>query len=388
MSGSFLSPPPDQTQRQIGFYLAGGAGPDLSFTFGLRPEDLSQTEPMRLTVQQTLGGAWADAFDRGVASITLSGTTGWRGTSTQSGEDMFQYLRSTVFQAWADNRTQAISAGQDPSSVQLFLTDSLDSICALVAPKAFTLHRSKSSPLMMRYNIQLIVLADASEPQVDDDPILDALSDPTRWIAAVVNLQNIMILIPRFLVQAAAALGSAFAIVTTFVNTGLALVGTIVAVAQDTAGQFVLAADALLSTGILFAQAAAAGFSILADDATLLIEQVLPLQALASVFTDIVCTCENGFNLVGVIATLDGFRGASNCSSTGGGDPASPFTLQDVTPFAYAIPSAAPLVQVTAGAALAMAALTVDPLTLVGQQGIVVGLMDETGQGITVDGGS
>jgi hypothetical protein len=35
-----------------------------------------------------------------------------------------------------------------------------------------------------------------------------------------------------------------------------------------------------------------------------------------------------------------------------------------------------------------MAALTVDPLTLVGQQGIVVGLMDETGQGITVDGGS
>ena len=73
--------PPRQRFRRLGFYLEGGPGGDVRFDFAVRPEDLQRQEPPRLMVNQTLGGAWAGAFGRGVSTITLSGHPGWRGSS-------------------------------------------------------------------------------------------------------------------------------------------------------------------------------------------------------------------------------------------------------------------------------------------------------------------
>jgi hypothetical protein len=158
--------PPSQRFRPIGFSLTGGP---ITGTADLviRPEELTWTEPTRLTVHQTLAGAWADAFDRGVATIRLSGHTGWHGgspTSGFSGEAAFANLRQTVFQGWNDSRAQLVAGGQDPAAVELIFTDELDRRSALVAPKTFTLRRHKSRPLLMMYNIELLVLADAGQP--------------------------------------------------------------------------------------------------------------------------------------------------------------------------------------------------------------------------------
>lgn len=157
------TPPPSQRNRPIGFYGSTGA-----YTFVIPPEELTRQEPSRLAVQQTLGGAWADSFDRGTISIKIAGTTGWRGGPPDggqlSGEAQFQVLRSQCFTAWHSARAAIVAGGGDPSSVQLYFVDTLNLTADLVAPKSFTLRRSKQSPLLLRYSIELLVLQDAATP--------------------------------------------------------------------------------------------------------------------------------------------------------------------------------------------------------------------------------
>jgi hypothetical protein len=363
--------------------LTGAPAGDARFVFGIKPEELSFTEPSRLQVQQTLGGAWADSFDRGIGFITLAGTTGWRGTATQSGEDMFFGLRETCFQGWHDARTDLAQQGQDPNGVQLYFTDSLDKISVLVAPRSFMMRRSKASPLLMRYQIQLVVLDDASAPVNVIDSIMSALSNPLRWLSAVTGLQNALAQVQGFFQAATAVFNAATGIITGFINTGVAIIQGVVGAAIATVGAFSEATVALLNIGVQFSFAAANAFNVLASDVTLIKEIALPFQSLASLFNDAACSMANGFDLIGKFPSMDGFRGASTCSSTGGGDPASPFTLQGVSPFAYYIPSIEPSINVTPDSQLAMQALTGDPLLLMGQQPAVVDLMRRTTQGIS-----
>ena len=148
------STPPSQRNRRITFDLSGG-GAAGTVDMLIRPEELTRVEPSRLAVQQTLAGAWADSFDRGVATIRISGHTGWHG-----GEAAFQGLRTTAFQGWHDARAALVAGGQDPAAVEMVFVDELDSFTALVAPKVFTLRRSKTRPLLMMYVIELLVLQD------------------------------------------------------------------------------------------------------------------------------------------------------------------------------------------------------------------------------------
>lgn len=185
------APPPSQKLRQIAFRLSGGPGPAVQQALFIRPEELSRAEPSRLTVQQTLGGAWADAWDRGVSTVRLSGTTGWRGSDLVSGEQAFLDLRQHSFADWHARRAAVVAGGGDPNTVELLLVDTLDDFVVLVAPKQFVLRRSKTSPLLMRYTIELTVLADQDlQPGGTSDPILSALADPLRWLGGAGGLEN------------------------------------------------------------------------------------------------------------------------------------------------------------------------------------------------------
>lgn len=124
-------------------------------------EEMSRHEPSRMAVQQTLGGAWADVFDKGVAVVKIQGHTGWHGGSPYSdipGEARWHMLREQGFEGWHAERDRVIQGGGDPSSVEMVLVDPLNAFVDLVAPKSFTLRRSKSRPLLMMYSIELIVL--------------------------------------------------------------------------------------------------------------------------------------------------------------------------------------------------------------------------------------
>src|SRR5277367_3573779 len=77
------TPPPSQKvgSAPISFIFIDGSIPapnTWTLNLVIRPEELTRTDPSRMTVQQTLGGAWADDFGPGLGSINISGTTGWR----------------------------------------------------------------------------------------------------------------------------------------------------------------------------------------------------------------------------------------------------------------------------------------------------------------------
>lgn len=176
--------PPDQRVRPIGFRLSGGGAAGLHM-MAVNPEDLAWIEPTRLTVQNTLGGAWADHWDRAVATIRLSGHTGWRPPGNgggAGGEAAFITLRDTVFEQWNTRRTEIARGGGDPNVVRLDFVDALDLRSALVAPNLFQLKRNKNSPLLQRYHIELLVLENLGSPGAIRDAVMDALNSPLTFL--------------------------------------------------------------------------------------------------------------------------------------------------------------------------------------------------------------
>lgn len=183
-------PPPLQMNRPIGFIGSHTAPVNLT----IRPEELTRFEPSRLAVQSTLGGAWADSFDRGIATIKISGHTGWRGAGAAglglgglSGEAQFQTLRTNAFVGWHNARAQIVASGGDPSVVTLTFVDTLNLFSDIVAPKSFTLRRSKSRPLLMMYSIEMLVLDDAASPLAAATGVIQGLANGVLAQAAQIE---------------------------------------------------------------------------------------------------------------------------------------------------------------------------------------------------------
>lgn len=156
-------PTPDQKAdvRPISFTLQNqGGGGTISMDLVIRPEDLNRTEPSRLSTIQTLGGAWADNFGRGIGTVTIAGHTGWGQGGRPNGLGVFLALHDLVYTRWHAARAAAVDAGRDPDSVKLIFADALDEFVWVVAPQVFTLRRNKSRPLLSQYNIVLTWLAD------------------------------------------------------------------------------------------------------------------------------------------------------------------------------------------------------------------------------------
>ncbi len=379
-----MAAPPSQKYRTIGFYLSGGGAAPVLFNFVIRPEDLTYPEPSRLSVQQTLGGAWADSFDRGLASLTLSGNHGWRGGALLSGEDLYAALRDTVFVQWHARRAAAVRAGQDPAGVTLQFNDSLDSIRVIVAPQNFTLRRSRSAPLLMRYQVDLTVLADADAATGLLDEIVSALSNPLRWLAGVTGLTSTVTAIQAQFTGITNAIGGITAGAQTFLNTGVGILTSVGQTAANLRGQFDSTVSTLLTVGQSYAAAGANAFSALACDDTLPASQRIPLMSAAALLNDAACTLANSFNADQTLLDLTAIYGASTCSSTGGGDPPSLFTQQDVNPLASLYPTLAPPITVTPAAQQALATLGGDPLALVGQHARIAALLGTAGGGVAL----
>lgn len=124
-----------------------------------RPEDLSYVYPTRATAINTLGGAYVDDFGSAIAEISIRGNTGYKmGGSflgVGSGDALFFSLRNLLVQGYHAQRLAYAQAGMDPDTIQLILVDTLNMTTFRVYPRNFQLQRSKQSPLLYRFNIQL-----------------------------------------------------------------------------------------------------------------------------------------------------------------------------------------------------------------------------------------
>lgn len=202
--------PPPQHLRPVGFRLSGG-GASGFHSMALKPEELTWMEPSRAAAQNTLGDAWIDSWDRGIATLRILGHTGYRPVLGGGGELAFINLRNTVFQQWHDVRTAIARGGGDPNVVRLDFVDGLDLRMALLAPKFFTLKRSKTSPLLQRYHAEFWVLADIGAPSFVADPINAAINAATAFLGGAFDLEGIANDIGEGLADVGDAFGELFA---------------------------------------------------------------------------------------------------------------------------------------------------------------------------------
>lgn len=137
--------------------------------FAVNPEDYTQTIPNRVTVTQTKGGAWLDAWGAGIVEFTIKGTTGVKGTSTNI---------DTGYQRWRTLRTlfaevfQAITDGEEVKDlIALYnYTDNEYWYC-FPSQSGIELYRSKSRPHMYQYTLHLLGIREIGQPETAEGVI-------------------------------------------------------------------------------------------------------------------------------------------------------------------------------------------------------------------------
>lgn len=127
-----------------------------SYKFAVNPESYSQSEPGRVTVTQTKGGAFVEFFGSALVEITLTGTTGFKngGSDAESGYKKFKALRDIIKSVY-DN----ITDGSEISDSDLLkFYNFTDNEYYYTVPDKFELSRSKSQPMLYKYNIHLYAI--------------------------------------------------------------------------------------------------------------------------------------------------------------------------------------------------------------------------------------
>ncbi|MHB1420097.1 MAG: LysM peptidoglycan-binding domain-containing protein [Bacillota bacterium] len=150
----------EQKNKNITFWLSGETDTS-NVTLPINPEDLQVTVPPRITVTQTLGGAYSDNWGVGIGTGSLRGHTGWRNrrpvvdgvivdgfTAYKKLYDLFlRYLR-------------LCQDAVDPTKIWLFLFDDVDHEAYQIEPGDFKLFRNKSQPLLFKYEWPFTIVKD------------------------------------------------------------------------------------------------------------------------------------------------------------------------------------------------------------------------------------
>lgn len=354
--------------RPISFYLFNrltGAVLLPPMNLIIRPEDLTRGEPSRLQVMQTLGGAWADAWGVGISMLTIAGHTGWRGSIDKDGAELFAELREQAYKAWHRLRAEARAAGTDPDAVELIFTDALDSISVVVAPMSFQLRRNRARPLLMQYSIQLLILRDVELPMVVLDPLtVNNPRAPTQQVseAAAESLSSTIAEQSDLANTVARTFAPAALVVRDLVESSARLLeGVQVYVAA--AGQVIDAVTApVIFVAAAFQQAARNLAWAMTGPLGVTQQTKGTLMQIAGSFSDGYCNLKLNFPQVGTLLDLSDLYGASNCSSTAGGNPITAF--QGENPFLSLYDGRSSPALVSEAGMAAIAACSTDPLEL------------------------
>lgn len=353
-------------ERPIGFtlYDAHQSAIRAHMNLVIRPEDLSRDEPSRLNTHQTLGGAWADDFGEGLTAIEISGHTGWRGSKDRDGAAIFTALHTDIFQQWHKLRRERADQGNDPDTIEMIFSDELDGHSDVVAPRQFKLLRHKSRPLLKQYRISMVKLrANEDAAAEPDDPITDAIVNPYgRYAAASIGLRANTAKQTGLADSVNATLGDIKGVSDAVLDTSTSLLQAVLDVGSQAAGVFDAATSPLLYTALQVQKACRNAFWILATPYGVTQNGVYTLMQMSSTFNEAYCTMLNGFNILRQFPDIEDIFGASNCSSTGGGRPLSPF--QTDNPFLQMFKSEKSPVSLDSGAINSLATLNQDVLSV------------------------
>jgi hypothetical protein len=350
-----LFPPSSQKAGDcpISFTLmdnATGGGSTTSIALSIRPEELTRTEASRATVQQTLGGAWVDDFGPGLAQINISGHTGWRGSLLKDGGELFQQLKQVAYTNWHSARNTARSQGIDPNGVTLTFADTLNGNTDVVIPTQFVLRRSKSRPLLMQYQISMIGLGLPPPATTSTSAFAAALQ-----ALGLTSLANAVTSITSAISTAASWVQTNIVgPVTSFMTTAALVFNAVVSTINSATGII----SSVLTTAQSIARAGMQMLSTIAAIASLPQAIAAQVAQTAADFSNVFCVLKNAISTASTYPDYSTLLGASNCSSTSGGEPASTYVTSGTNPFTDVIGTpATPLISVTPEASTALQAI-------------------------------
>lgn len=318
----------------IGFALDTGSGGINLVDLSIRPEELTRVDPFRVTAMNTLDGAWVDSFGSGLGQLTISGHTGWGQGSRPSGVAAFLALRDLV-KSWGGARGAAAAQGVDPASVRMLFSDSLNGSMLDVVPMQFTMKRSKSNPLLIYYNISMIIIGDRAAGGTPGGPAVMAGGGAGGGSAAVASIAGSVDTINR--VQS--SVGGALSAVSGMAAQAMNVVNSVVLPAVNVATTAINAVGAVrqaLSLPALSAIGVAANLSSAASRLVGTVQAVsnLPVtlatgaMQIQSALTNISTNLSNGFGGVAGSGAVgySNVYGASSMSDVAGGLPPSVFS--------------------------------------------------------------
>jgi hypothetical protein len=344
--------PQDSGARPISFVLvdntntSGSISPNHSLTLYIRPEDLTRTDSSRLNAQQTLGGTiWADNFGPGMPTINIAGHTGWRRPGdprtedgADDGVDRFAKLKRQVFTQWHSLRQLAINAGKDPdASIQLQFVDHLDNFASVVAPLSFVLRRSRSRPLLMQYQIAMIVLSDFS---VAAGSTIATPPPPTSLSRFAQAVQSILASVAAIVAKINSVRSFIDASIATPIAQFMQVTALVFSAVMTAINAIQGVTNSLIAVARLVAQCGVNIFRTLAAIVGLPSFIKGQLMQLAGAYSNVLCVLKNVFKQQLLYPAYDPLFGSSNCSSTSGGRP--PSALAGLNPFQYTHPQQVP----------------------------------------------
>jgi hypothetical protein len=334
------TPPPDQRagKRPISFVLDAAGVFSKPVTLVIRPEDLTRNEPTRATVHATLGrevSGWVDHFGEGLPSLTISGHTGWRGSSAFNGEQAFTDLNNLVQHDYSKARQTAIDSGADPSRVKLLFVDTLDNFAWSVVPMQFILRRSKSRPLLHQYNITL----QAISTTVDNPLVL--LPDRGTVTAGLTTLGGVIGTLNGFNATISGIVGKAVSFVNSalspiagtvkgFLSLSTSVYGQVSSIVGTIRGGSTAISNGLIDIATDISKIGVNIFRTLAAVQGLPIGIKSDLMKVSKAYNEAFCVLRNSLKPGKIYEDYSGLYGSSNCSSTTGGNPASVYAGQNV----------------------------------------------------------
>lgn len=331
------TPPTDQRAgvRPIAFLLQKPGGFGTPVTLKVRPEDLTRNEPSRVNVTQTLGRGvqgWVDNFGEGLPSVTISGHTGWR-SSAGSGEDgaeAFETLNNLVQHEYHKAKQAAIDSGMDPANVKLLFIDMLDGFTWSVAPTQFVLRRSRSRPLLFQYNISLQAVATDIDnplmvlPFAGSIPAgLGALENVIRRIEGYAN--DINSWIATAVAYKDRTLAPIGATIQTFTNMSARVFGAVNSVIATGENAVSSTANTLIGFASDIAKVGANINRTVSNIAGIPDHIKASISAVGAAYSEAYCIFKNSLRPRKTYNDYSDLYGASNCSSTTGGRPASSY---------------------------------------------------------------
>ena len=319
--------------KPIAFTLQTANGLSTPVTLKIRPEDLTRTEVQRVTTSQTMGRGivgWTDHFGAGLPTLNISGNTGWRSAqgSGMDGAQAFEELNKLIMEDYPQEVQRAIDNGQDPQGVKLVFVDMLDDFSWVVVPQQFVLRRSKSRPLLFQYTIQMQCISTDLENPLMILPFSGSIFSGLKALNGVISqIEGYGNTIEGWIHTAVSVKDAALApmaqTVRMFNESANRIFRTVNGVITTGENAINGTANDLIGIAHDIAKVGMNVHRTIAGIAGVPQEVTHAIMRVAGAYSEAFCIFNNSLKPKKIYQNYDGLFGASNCSSTSGGNAPS-----------------------------------------------------------------